>query len=93
MFISSCIRTVFPTPAPPNRPILPPFKYGTNKSTTFIPVSSISAVDTGRTISVPVGDATLGRIFNVLGEPVDDAPAPKDAPQLPIHSQTSATIS
>ena len=44
MFISSWIRTVLPTPAPPNRPILPPFKYGANKSTTFIPVSSISAV-------------------------------------------------
>ncbi len=44
MFISSCIRTVFPTPAPPNRPIFPPFRYGASKSTTLIPVSSISAV-------------------------------------------------
>ncbi|HDN2450504.1 TPA: F0F1 ATP synthase subunit beta, partial [Clostridioides difficile] len=50
-------------------------------------VRGMEAVDTGRPISVPVGDATLGRIFNVLGEPVDDAPAPKDAPQLPIHRQ------
>ena len=48
-------------------------------------VRGMEAVDTGRPISVPVGDATLGRIFNVLGEPVDEAPAPKDAPQLPIH--------
>lgn len=50
-------------------------------------VRGMEAVDTGRPISVPVGDATLGRIFNVLGEPVDGAPAPKDAPQLPIHRQ------
>ena len=50
-------------------------------------VRGMEAVDTGRPISVPVGDATLGRIFNVLGEPVDDAPAPKNAPQLPIHRQ------
>ncbi|MEW9077938.1 F0F1 ATP synthase subunit beta [Terrisporobacter glycolicus] len=48
-------------------------------------VRGMEAIDTGRPISVPVGDATLGRIFNVLGEPVDDAPAPKDAPELPIH--------
>ena len=48
-------------------------------------VRGMEAVDTGKPISVPVGDATLGRIFNVLGEPVDEAPAPKDAPELPIH--------
>ena len=42
-------------------------------------VRGMEAVDTGKPISVPVGDATLGRIFNVLGEPVDEAPAPKDA--------------
>ena len=53
-------------------------------------VRGMEAVDTGRPISVPVGDATLGRIFNVLGEPVDDAPAPKDALQLPIHRQAPA---
>ena len=50
-------------------------------------VRGMEAVDTGKPISVPVGDATLGRIFNVLGEPVDDGPAPKDAPELPIHRQ------
>jgi F-type H+/Na+-transporting ATPase subunit beta len=33
-------------------------------------------VDTGAPISVPVGDVTLGRVWNVLGEPVDDKPAP-----------------
>ena len=50
-------------------------------------VRGMEVIDTGRPISVPVGDATLGRIFNVLGEPVDEAPAPKDAPKLPIHRQ------
>ncbi len=50
-------------------------------------VRGMEAVDTGRPISVPVGDATLGRIFNVLGEPVDEKPVPKGAPELPIHRQ------
>lgn len=50
-------------------------------------VRGMEVVDTGKPISVPVGDATLGRIFNVLGEPVDNKPAPKDAPELPIHRQ------
>ena len=50
-------------------------------------VRGMEVVDTGKPISVPVGDATLGRIFNVLGEPVDNKPAPKDAPKLPIHRQ------
>ena len=48
-------------------------------------VRGMEVIDTGKPISVPVGDATLGRIFNVLGEPVDEAPAPKDSPRLPIH--------
>ena len=48
-------------------------------------VRGMEAVDTGKPISVPVGDATLGRIFNVLGQPVDGKPAPADAPQMPIH--------
>jgi F-type H+-transporting ATPase subunit beta len=42
--------------------------------------------DTGAPISVPVGDATLGRLFNVLGEPIDERPEPVDAPtRWPIH--------
>ncbi len=43
------------------------------------------AYDTGAPITVPVGPATLGRIFNVLGQPVDNMPAPADAPRQPIH--------
>ena len=43
-------------------------------------------VDTGGPITVPVGEAPLGRILNVIGEPVDNGPAiPKDAPRWPIH--------
>jgi F-type H+-transporting ATPase subunit beta len=46
----------------------------------------IDIVDTGGPISVPVGDATLGRIWNVLGEPVDQKPAAgKDVERWPIH--------
>ena len=41
--------------------------------------------DTGKAISVPVGRKTLGRIFNVLGEPVDNKPAPEDAEKWDIH--------
>lgn len=41
---------------------------------------------TGKPIQVPVGDATLGRMFNVLGEPIDGKPAPKTAPQRSIHA-------
>jgi F-type H+-transporting ATPase subunit beta len=43
------------------------------------------AYDTGAPITVPVGPETLGRIFNVIGQPVDNKPAPVNAPRLPIH--------
>ena len=45
----------------------------------------IPAVDTGRPITVPVGEACLGRIFNLLGEPVDEQPAPEGLERWPIH--------
>ncbi|QED49719.1 F0F1 ATP synthase subunit beta [Cytobacillus dafuensis] len=45
-------------------------------------------VDTGAPISVPVGDVTLGRVFNVLGENIDlDAPLPADARRDSIHRE------
>ena len=44
-----------------------------------------SAVDTGSAIAVPVGKATLGRIFNVLGEPVDECGAVKNTETYSIH--------
>ncbi len=42
-------------------------------------------IDTGKPICVPVGEETLGRIFNVLGEPVDNKGDIKNSPYLPIH--------
>ena len=48
-------------------------------------VRGMDAVATGAAISVPVGENTLGRIFNVLGEPVDEKPAPTDVEYEPIH--------
>ena len=39
-------------------------------------VRGTKALDTGAGIKVPVGECTLGRIFNLLGEPVDNKPAP-----------------
>jgi F-type H+/Na+-transporting ATPase subunit beta len=48
-------------------------------------------IDTGRPISVPVGDVTLGRVWNVLGEPVDEKPAPPaDAERWSIHRDPPA---
>ena len=46
--------------------------------------------DTGSAISVPVGRATLGRIFNVLGEPVDNLPDPDTAERWDIHRPAPA---
>ncbi len=43
--------------------------------------------DTGAAISVPVGEVTLGRIFNVLGEAVDNIPAPENAERWNIHRE------
>ena len=48
-------------------------------------VRGMEVIDTGAPISVPVGDATLGRIFNVLGEAVDGKPNPAKEQVLPIH--------
>jgi F-type H+-transporting ATPase subunit beta len=49
-------------------------------------VRGMDAIDTGAAISVPVGAPALGRILNVLGNPVDNGPAiPASAPRWPIH--------
>jgi F-type H+-transporting ATPase subunit beta len=45
----------------------------------------VDAYDMGHSISVPVGEQTLGRIFNVLGQPIDNKPDIPDAPHRPIH--------
>ena len=48
-------------------------------------VRGIDAVDTGSPITVPVGDACLGRVFNLLGEPIDEMPAPETEERWAIH--------
>ena len=50
-------------------------------------VRGIDAVDTGKAISVPVGKETLSRMFNLLGEPVDNLPAPKTKERWEIHRE------
>jgi len=45
----------------------------------------VDVVDTGASITVPVGPETLGRLWNVLGEPIDEKGPPKDAERWPIH--------
>ena len=55
-------------------------------SSTDAVVRGMDAVDTGGPITVPVGEAALGRILNVLGKPVDNGPPiPDSAPRWPIH--------
>ena len=48
-------------------------------------VRGMEAESTGSAISVPVGEETLGRMFNVLGEPIDNKPAPEVKQYMPIH--------
>ena len=45
----------------------------------------VPATDTGVPISVPVGEGCLGRMFNLLGQPIDEQPAPRAADHWPIH--------
>ena len=53
-------------------------------------VRGMDDVDTGRAISVPVGKETLSRMFNLLGEPVDNLPAPKTKERWEIHREPPA---
>jgi F-type H+-transporting ATPase subunit beta len=50
----------------------------------------VEAVDTGSPITVPVGQVTLGRVFNVLGEPIDEKGPVGDSERLPIHRPAPA---
>ena len=47
----------------------------------------MKVLSTNNPISVPVGDETLGRVFNVLGQPIDNKEAPKNAKTMPIHRE------
>ena len=53
-------------------------------------VRGVDAKDTGSPITVPVGDKCLGRIFNLLGEPVDNGPAPEGVERWAIHRPAPA---
>ena len=53
-------------------------------------VRGVDAVDTGGPINVPVGDVCLGRVFNLLGEPVDEQPVPENVEHWPIHRAAPA---
>ncbi|MEJ2238466.1 MAG: F0F1 ATP synthase subunit beta [Gemmatimonadales bacterium] len=56
-------------------------------------VRGMPALDTGNSITVPVGEAALGRIVNVLGEPVDNGPPiPDDVERWPIHREPPAFV-
>jgi len=60
-------------------------------STTDGLTRGMPAVDTGGPITVPVGNAALGRVLNVIGEPVDEgAPIPDDVERWPIHRDPPA---
>ncbi len=48
-------------------------------------VRGMEVIATGSPITVPVGEETLGRIFNVLGDPIDNKPAPEGVRRDPIH--------
>ncbi len=48
-------------------------------------IRGMDVVATGAPISVPVGEATLGRIFNVLGQPIDELAPPEGVDKMPIH--------
>jgi F-type H+-transporting ATPase subunit beta len=62
-------------------------------STTDGVVRGMKARDTGQAITVPVGDHALGRILNVIGEPVDDGePIPTSAERWPIHRKPPAFV-
>jgi len=50
----------------------------------------IEAIDTGAPIAVPVGEGCLGRIFNLLGDPIDNKPTPECEERWPIHRPAPA---
>ena len=53
-------------------------------------VRGMDAEATGAAITIPVGESTLGRMFNVLGEPIDEVEPPKAKEYMPIHRKAPA---
>ena len=50
----------------------------------------VEVLDTGSQVTVPVGEKVLGRLFNVVGEPIDGKPQVVDAPRMSIHQKAPA---
>jgi hypothetical protein len=79
LLISSMMSTVLPTPAPPNRPILPPLAYGASRSMTLMPVTRISRlgrlVDELGALAVDrrLGRADRAALVDRLADDVEDA--------------------
>jgi len=55
-------------------------------------IRGIEVRDTGKSLSVPLGQVTLGRIFNVLGEPIDNLGSVNTSENLPIHRSAPAFV-
>jgi F-type H+-transporting ATPase subunit beta len=55
-------------------------------------VRGMDVMDTGEGISVPVGEATLGRVLNVIGEPVDEGPPVDAKKRFQIHRPTPSFV-
>jgi len=53
-------------------------------------IRGMDAQATGAPITIPVGEKTLGRMFNVLGDPIDEIEAPTDVEYMPIHRKAPA---
>ena len=51
---------------------------------------NLRVVDTGESMMMPVGSSTLGRVWNVMGQPVDGKPIPDDVEYYPIHHPAPA---
>jgi F-type H+-transporting ATPase subunit beta len=51
---------------------------------------SMAITDTGGPVAVPVGEKVLGRVFNLLGDPIDNRPAPEGVERRPIHREAPA---
>ena len=84
------IRTVFPTPAPPNSPIFPPFEYGARRSMTFIPVSRASTVDSCS--SKAGADLWIGQRSLVFTGPISSTGSPMTFIILPRASLPTGMV-
>merc|ERR1711871_73405 len=90
LLISSMISTVLPTPAPPNKPILPPRLYGARISTTLIPVSKIAGFVSR---SVKEGDGLwIGNPEGASHEPISSTGTPRTLKIRPSVFAPTGTV-